>query len=105
MQNELEAGAIARRFRQFPRERPRQIRDAGPAFILSVVVCAVVNIFPNPSIRYHAGPLQLREMTGDARLAHAQNLLKFRHRKLFLFEKQEQAQPGRIRQQSEQIYG
>ena len=49
------------------------------------------------------GPFQLREMTGDARLAHAANLLQLRDGKFFLFEKQQQAQPGRIGQKAEQI--
>ena len=34
-----------------------------------------------------------------------QNLLQFRDGEFFLFEKQEQAQPGRIGQKTEQIYG
>ena len=63
MQNEVETRAIARRLRQFPRERPSEFRDPRPACVLFVVVCAVVNIFSNSSIGYDASPLQLREMT------------------------------------------
>jgi len=38
-------------------------------------------------------------MTGDARLAHVQDLLEFGHRKLFFFQQEQQSQPGWIRQQ------
>src|SRR6266480_2758451 len=79
VQNEFETRTIARRFRQFARERPRPFRDACPVGILSIVVCAVVNIFPNSPISHDTSALQLREMTRDTRLAHTQNLLQLRH--------------------------
>ena len=68
-----------------------------------MVVRGVVNIFPDPPIFHDAGAFQLGEMTGDARLAHAQNFLQLSHRKLFLPEKKEQTQAGWVCQQSEQI--
>jgi hypothetical protein len=72
---------------------------------LSIVICPVVNIFPNPSVGYDTRALQLRKMTRDAGLAHAQNLLQLRDGKLFLLEEQQQAKTSRICQQSEQIKG
>jgi hypothetical protein len=44
-------------------------------------------------------------MTGNPRLAHAQNLLEFRYRKLFLFEKKQQTQPRGVCKQPQQING
>jgi hypothetical protein len=69
------------------------------------VVRAVINVFPDAAIGYHAGPLQLSEMTRDARLAHPKNLLQFNDRKILLFEKQQQSQTGRIGKQPQQING
>jgi hypothetical protein len=38
-------------------------------------------------------------------LAHPQNLLELRHRKLVLFEEKKEAQPRRIREQLKKING
>jgi hypothetical protein len=69
------------------------------------MVCAVVNIFPHSAIGHHARAFQLRQMTGDARLTHAKNLLQLRNGKLFLLEKQQQTQAGGVCQQPQQING
>ena len=63
-----------------------------------MMVCAVIDIFPNPAVGHRPGALQLREMTGDTRLTHAQNFLQLGDGKLFLFEEKQQAQTGWVRQ-------
>ena len=73
------------------REQAGYLRDALLLRALSIVVCSVVNIFANSPIGYDARALQLGKMTRDAGLAHAQNLLQLRNRKLFLLEEQQQA--------------
>ncbi len=65
----------------------------------------IVNIFSRAAIFHHARALELREMTRDARLAHAENFLQLRHRKLLFLEEQEQAEPGRVGEQPEKING
>ena len=69
------------------------------------MVCAIINIFADPAIGDYAGAFQLRQMTGDPRLAHPQNLLQLCYRKLFLFEKKQQTQSGWVCQQPQQING
>jgi hypothetical protein len=44
-------------------------------------------------------------MTGDARLAHTQNLLQLCDGKLFLLEQKQQTQSGWVGQQPQQING
>src|SRR5947208_12994890 len=106
VQDELETRAIARRFRQFAREQPDYFRRALSLRIpAALMVCAVIDIFSNPAIGDYAGAFQLRQMTGNARLAHPQNLLELCYRKLFLFEKKQQAQSRRVCQQPQHIYG
>jgi hypothetical protein len=69
------------------------------------MVCAVVHVFSNPAVGQRTGPLQLRQMIGDAGLAHPENLLQFGHGKFLLFEEKQQAQASWVRQQPEQING
>ena len=47
--------------------------------------------------------LQLREMRGDAALAHGENLLQFRHGQFFAFEQQQEPQPAGIGQHSQRF--
>ena len=75
VQNELQTRAITRGLRQFARQQAGYFRGTFSLRALSIVVCPIVNIFPDPAVRYDAGALQLCEMTRDAGLAHAQNLL------------------------------
>jgi hypothetical protein len=44
-------------------------------------------------------------MTGDAGLAHPENLLQLGYGKFLLFEEKQQAQASWVRQQPEQING
>jgi hypothetical protein len=57
---------------------------------------AVINIFPGTTVCHHAGPLQLREMTRNARLTHAKNVLQLGHRKFRFLEQKKETQPRRI---------
>jgi len=75
VENKLETRAIARGFRQFSRKQPGDFRHAFPLCAVPLMVRAVINIFSLASISNEARPFQLGKMTGDARLAHAQNLL------------------------------
>jgi hypothetical protein len=45
----------------------------------------------------------LGEVTRNARLAHAENFLELGNRELLFFQKQEQAKPGRVREQAKKI--
>src|SRR6266581_5209747 len=76
-QRELQGRPVARSFGNFARQNLDHLLDttAGtiPARALSH---AVVNIFSRSAICDHAGAFQLREMTGDARLTHVQDLLQ-----------------------------
>jgi hypothetical protein len=69
------------------------------------VVCPVINVLPNTAIGDNARAFQLRQMAGNARLAHAENLLQLRNGKLFLLEKKNETHSSRISQQSQQIKG
>ena len=86
----------------------KQARDLCHTLLLgplTMVVRAVVNILSHAPIGHDARAFQLSKMTGDARLAHTQNLLQLGHGKLFLFQQEQQPQPGRVCQQSQQING
>src|SRR5438093_12200369 len=72
VQDKLETRAIARRFRQFAREQPGYFRRALSLRIPALMVCAVIDLFSNPTIGDSAAALPLRQMTGDARLSHPQ---------------------------------
>ena len=101
VKNQLETGAIARALRQFVGQQPGYFRHAFSLRISSMMVCAVIDIFPNAPIGDDSGAFQLRQMTGDPRLAHTQNLLELCYRKLFLCEKKQQTQSRWVCQQAE----
>src|SRR6266508_2796952 len=103
LEHKLQTCAIARAFGQFARQESSNLRHAFTLCVLPMVVRAVINILSDAAIGYHPGPLQLSEMTRDARLAHPENLLQFSDRQFFLFEKQQQPQTCRIRKQPQQI--
>src|SRR5947208_1321162 len=65
----------------------------------------VINVLSAAAITDHTGPLQLREVTGNTRLAHGHDLLQLSDREFFLLEQREQAQPGGIGQKPEKING
>jgi hypothetical protein len=105
-QDELECGAIARRFRHLARQCSGKFAHSSLSRIARVSLCQpVINILSGAAIRHHPGALQLGEMTGDARLTHPQNVLQFGHGKLFLLEQQQQTQPRRIGEQAQEISG
>ena len=56
-----------------------------------------------PGDTHRPGPFQLGEMAGNTRLPHSENFLEFGYGKLFLLEKEEQAQARGIGNQTEEI--
>ena len=105
-ERELQGRAVARRLWHLASEHTRQLvhlRACGIPLLL--LRQPVINIFPGAAIFDHACVLQLRQMARDARLPHAENFLQLRHRKLLFFEEQEQAEPGRVGEQTEKING
>src|SRR5215475_13997934 len=99
MEYKLQTCTITRAFGQFARQKPSDLRHTLSLRALPIVVRAVINIFPDSAISYHAGPFQLSEMTRNTRLAHAEYLLQFGDRKFLLLEKKQQPQTCRISQQ------
>src|SRR4029077_5924412 len=105
LEHQLQTCAIARAFGQFARQESSDVRHTLALRVLPIVVRAIINILSDAAISHHAGPLQLSEVTRNARLAHAQNLLQFSDRKFLLLKKQQQPQPCRIGEQTQQING
>ena len=105
-QSELQRGPVARGFGHFAREGfDNLLHPITRAVAARASSRAVINIFSRATIYHDPGAFQLREMTGDARLAHVQDLLELGHRKLFFFQQEQQSQASRIRQQPQQING
>src|ERR1700730_10794310 len=101
-QREFGRSAIVRGLWNLARQRANdlvhtRLRSVAPRIFFG----GIVNVFSGPPVRDDAGSFQLGEMSGDARLTHFEDLLQFSDRKLFLLEKQEQAEPGRIGQKTE----
>src|SRR6202022_2037149 len=98
-QCELQRGAVARGFGNFARECFDNLLHATTSAITARASSrAVINIFCRATISQDTGAFQLREMTGDARLAHVQNLLQLAYEKLFLFNEEQQSRRVGIRQ-------
>jgi hypothetical protein len=64
---------------------------------------AVISVFAGPTIFDHPGPLELRQVTRDTGLPHAENFLELGHGELCFVEEEEQPESGRIGQEPEQI--
>ena len=79
--------------RQFGGKQTGNLRYALLLRLLPVVARAVINIFAYPSISHNTRAFELGEVTGDARLPHAQNLLQLCDRKLFLLQEKQQTKP------------
>ena len=60
----------------------------------------VVHVLPVASVNGEAGLAQQREVCRDARLLHPEDFLQFAHSHLALAEEQEDARPGRVREES-----
>jgi hypothetical protein len=60
-------------------------------------------MLPGTTVLHQAGPFQLREVTGDPRLAHAKDFLELGHGQLCFMKKKEEPEAGGIGQESEQI--
>ncbi len=75
-QGDFERRPVARRFRHLAGQGLHQVPDR-PARRVTLLFLgqAVVNVFPGAPVLHCPCSLQLREMTGDARLAHAENAL------------------------------
>ena len=96
--------AIARSFGNFARQELENFLDTSTRSVFpGGLECAVINILAGAPVFHHSSAFQLREMTGDAGLAHAENLLEFCDRQLLLLEEQKQSQAGRIGQEPKQI--
>src|SRR5580700_7649802 len=93
-QSQFQRRPITRCVRQFAGQRPYYfIYSRQRTVSIAALGRPIVNIFSRAPIIHHAGPFQLREMTRNTGLAHAQNLLQFRNRKLFLLEQEKQTKP------------
>src|SRR5438045_9445236 len=80
--DKLETRAIARSFRQLAREQPDYFRRALSLRIPALMVCAVIDIFSNPTIADYARAFHSRQMTGNALLAQPAHSVEPRYRTL-----------------------
>src|SRR6185369_16176582 len=77
LEHKLQTCTITGAFRQFARQQSSDLRHTFTLRLLPIVVRAIINILSFTAIRHHACSLQLSQMTRNARLAHAENLLQF----------------------------
>ena len=71
---------------------------------LAVRLGPVPNVLARAPILHQARMLQLRQMSGNRALSHAQDLLQFRHGKLLPCQKQEHSQAICIAQNAQRFY-
>ena len=89
----LQSTRILARLRQVPgRRRPHRPQLA----LLQRLSQRVIDVFPGTPIPDQTRPPQLRQVGGDARLAHPEDFLNFDHGKLLFAQEKEEPQAGFI---------
>src|SRR4051794_17364742 len=101
-QDHLQSAAILRALRNFARKRPNEFGDLClDAIVLRKFRSSVVGMFPGTTVLDYSGPFQLGEVTGDAGLSHAENVLELGDGEFGFVKKKQEPEPGRIGQEPE----
>ena len=100
-QHDFQRRLIARGFGQFlcaGFDDGAELRERG------IVAERVVDVLPGATVLHESGLAKLREVTGDSRLAHAENFLDLDDGQLVLREKQQEAEARFVRDEAERFY-
>jgi hypothetical protein len=80
-----------------------QLLDPGARTVPRRILQTVIHVLARTPIDHRPGAFQLSKMAGNTRLTHSENFLELGHGKLFLLEKEKQAQTCGIGNQTEEI--